>query len=83
MEDLLNARIKPTDKKGMFSYLLKYQLIYRILIISYRYTYRIEKIERYPALLIGPIIKLIQDLMVIYILTKLSADWLKIVDDRE
>ena len=27
MEDLLNARIKPADKKGRLSYLLKYQLI--------------------------------------------------------
>ena len=32
---------------------------------------------------IRPIIKLIHDLMVIYILAKFSADWLKIVDARE
>ena len=36
-----------------FSYLLvlhKYQMIYRISIILYRYKYRIEKIDQYPAL---------------------------------
>ena len=32
--------------------------------------------------LIGPIIELIQDLTVIYILTKVCADWLKFVDTR-
>ena len=32
---------------------------------------------------ITPIIKLIQDLMVIYILAKFTADWFKIVDARE
>ena len=32
---------------------------------------------------IRPTIKLVQDLMVIYILAKFSADWLKIVDARE
>ena len=52
MEDLLNTRIKPADKKGRLSYLLKYQLIYRISIILYRYTYGIEKIDRYPALIL-------------------------------
>ena len=45
MEDLLNARIKPANKKGRLSYLLKYQLIYRISIILYRYIYRIEKVD--------------------------------------
>ena len=49
MEDLPNARIAPADKKGRLSYLLKYQLIHRISIILYRYTYRIEKIDRYSA----------------------------------
>ena len=50
MEYLLNPRIKPADKRGRLSYLLKYKMIYRILIILYEYTYRIEKIDRYPAL---------------------------------
>ena len=31
---------------------------------------------------IKPIIKLLRDLMVIYILTKFGADWLKLVDTR-
>ena len=31
-----------------------YQMIYRISIILYRYEYRIEKTDRYPALLICP-----------------------------
>ena len=38
------------ESKGRLSYLLKYQLSCRISIILYRYTYRIEKIDRYPAL---------------------------------
>ena len=43
-----------TTNKSVFSYLLvlhKYQMIYLISIILYRYKYRIEKIDRYPALL--------------------------------
>ena len=51
MEDLLNARIKPADKKGSLSYLSKYQWIYRMSIILYPYTYRIEKVDQHPALL--------------------------------